>query len=846
VRLAIRAEDYIRELERAEPNAINLRVLRANLATARSRGLNALGQQEQALNAAKEGIGLNERLLADETASAGKTQARIDIASIRLSESFSVLIAHLMGSGQAFEALLLAESGLARARAESRTVSEQALWALNAFSANVAAARYEQAQKMLTDALPLFQSLNVAAAGNNYSLLLSNELTLLMAIGQWPLAERKYAALLEATKGDQAAYSRVNNAGLAAILAAKNGRADEALEKFEPFHRYRVRVYGPDHPSTIEGRGVRGFALLQKGSIRAALAEYEPFFSALLDKPGSWQDVGGVGARGRILNVVTEEFLRYAANLSTKPEAAADLERLMPRAIQLLDRSAVSSTQQAVSDASAKVRANTPALAALVAAEQEQRSTLREAYRTLEGLARIDPAKLAPDAQRDHKAKVDDNRKQAQTLTALISQSRESLAASFPAYGSLVNPPSPNPAAMQAVLSQDEVMIGVHPMTEFTMVWLIGQGKTRLHRADISAGQLAQQVASLRQQLDASSASASGQPPAFNRDLAHQLYRTLLAPLEADFKSAKTLIFSSQQALASLPLAVLIGRPPSDSEDLGALDWLGRRHELVQVPSASSLASLRRLKANVADKAFIGFGDPEFGPPTKPSGSKSRNLVFGATASHTSQASQFSLETGLTYRNMPALPDTRDELLAIATALKADLSTDLLLGNKATRPAVMSADLASRRVIAFATHGLLPGDLPGLSRPALAMASQGNNETPFLTLDDVMQLKLNAQLVLLSACNTASGDGAGVAMSGLIRGFFFAGARAVMATHWGVDSESAKMLMSRTFSLIGQGQSRAGSLRAAQLAMIEGKLGPAEYAHPFYWAPYALFGDPVR
>ena len=142
----------------------------------------------------------------------------------------------------------------------------------------------------------------------------------------------------------------------------------------------------------------------------------------------------------------------------------------------------------------------------------------------------------------------------------------------------------------------------------------------------------------------------------------------------------------------------------------------------------------------------------------------------------------------------------------------------------------------------------MPGELPGISKPSLAMAATGDTrESPLLELDDVLGLRLNAQWVLLSACNTAAGEQGGAAMSGLVRGFFFAGARSVLATHWAVESESATALTSATFSAQGKGTlSRGESLRQAQLAMLDGKLGNGRWSHPFYWAPYALFGDPVR
>jgi CHAT domain-containing protein len=151
-------------------------------------------------------------------------------------------------------------------------------------------------------------------------------------------------------------------------------------------------------------------------------------------------------------------------------------------------------------------------------------------------------------------------------------------------------------------------------------------------------------------------------------------------------------------------------------------------------------------------------------------------------------------------------------------------------------------------LVAFATHGLLPGELPGVGKPALAMAAEPDpRESALLELDDVLGLKLNAQWVLLSACNTAAGEQGGAAMSGLVRGFFFAGTRSVLATHWAVETESAAALSAATFrAQRGSTVSRAEALRQAQLGLLEGRVGAGRWSHPYFWAPYALFGDPAR
>ncbi len=152
-------------------------------------------------------------------------------------------------------------------------------------------------------------------------------------------------------------------------------------------------------------------------------------------------------------------------------------------------------------------------------------------------------------------------------------------------------------------------------------------------------------------------------------------------------------------------------------------------------------------------------------------------------------------------------------------------------------------------MLVFATHRLVPGDLPNLTQPALAVAATGQEHTnllaPLLTLEDVLTLKLNADWVVLSACNTAAADGkAEEALSGLARGFFYAGSRSLLVTHWSVETESAKELTTSTFAHYAANPQapKAESLRQGMLKVM----GMAQYSHPAYWAPYALVGDGGR
>ena len=207
---------------------------------------------------------------------------------------------------------------------------------------------------------------------------------------------------------------------------------------------------------------------------------------------------------------------------------------------------------------------------------------------------------------------------------------------------------------------------------------------------------------------------------------------------------------------------------------------------------------------------------------------------------------------------MNQLPDTRDEIIAIARALGADTGKDVYFGADANPQTVLKADLRHRKIVAFATHGLMANDLPGLDQPALALAPPRGKalEDGLLKLEDILKLSLDADLVVLSACNTAAADGTGSeAVSGLGRGFFYAGSRAVLATHWPVETVSARQLVTHLFERYAKdgALTRARALQQAMLEVMDQGQALDEtgrpllsYAHPGFWAPYALYGDPGR
>jgi CHAT domain-containing protein len=260
------------------------------------------------------------------------------------------------------------------------------------------------------------------------------------------------------------------------------------------------------------------------------------------------------------------------------------------------------------------------------------------------------------------------------------------------------------------------------------------------------------------------------------------------------------------------------------------------------LPAVSSLRALRSfVKASTASRPFIGFGDPVF-----QRGGDRKRKVARALQPYQSYFKGAAVDYDMLRRSLPALPDTADELRAVAAALGAG-GGDIRLGAAASVTNVMTASLQNYRVLDFATHGLIAGQVDGLSEPALVLSVPDRptaEDDGLLTASRVARLNLDADWAVLSACNTAAGDSPGAeGLSGLARAFFYAGARALLVSHWPLESEAAVKLTTGAFSQLAKEPSigRAEALRRSMRALIEDPLSTRN-ADPSVWAPFVLVG----
>jgi len=264
--------------------------------------------------------------------------------------------------------------------------------------------------------------------------------------------------------------------------------------------------------------------------------------------------------------------------------------------------------------------------------------------------------------------------------------------------------------------------------------------------------------------------------------------------------------------------------------------WLAKKYAVTTLPSVGSLRALRAFaKGEPGRDPFLGFGDPVL-----QGGGDARRRTVAALYSRGAVADASEV------RKLARLPETADELKAIAATLRAPADR-VRLGAAATERAVKEADLARHRTLAFATHGLMAGEFKGLAEPALVLTppEKGNElDDGLLTAGEISQLKLNADWVILSACNTAAPDGTPGAegLSGLAKAFFYAGARSLLVSHWAVSSEASVALTTKMFEEAGKGAQKAEALRRSALALMSTP-GKPHFAHPAFWAPFVVVGE---
>ena len=496
-------------------------------------------------------------------------------------------------------------------------------------------------------------------------------------------------------------------------------------------------------------------------------------------------------------------------------------------------------------------------------------------------------------ARRDAKAEAE-NRDRMAAIDRRIAEIDQRLKNEFPDYYAQANPAPASVEEVQAQLGKDEALVLFldtpewKPTPEETFVWVVTKNDVRWVRSELGTKALTREVAALRCGLDAAvwddpapCKALTDADPIRNRDgeivrlpfdhaRAQALYKALFGQVE-DLIQGKHLLIVPSGALTQFPFQALVTAPPA-SGDAKSAAWLIRDHALTVLPAVSSLKALRRVaRASAATRPMIGFGnplldgdqsDPQLGAYFKKRAQLARDHKRCPETILQRVASLVGLRRGVTQvetrggfadisflRGQAPLPETADELCAVARDLGADASA-INLGERATEHEVKrlsaSGELAKYRIVHFATHGALAGQMQGNAEPGLLLtppATPSEDDDGYLTASEIAALKLDADWVILSACNTAAGGAQGAeALSGLARAFIYAQARALLVSHWAVNSDATVKLITSAMSRLAANKTmgRAEAMRQSMLALID-KGGPE--AHPAFWAPFVVVGE---
>lgn len=765
--------------------------------------------------------------------------------------------------------------------------------------------RYAEAEPLLRKSLEIYQTVlgeRDPDTGLGYANLAMN----LGAQGRYADADPLLRTALEisqAVLGEQHPVTATNYRNLAYNLD-KQGRHVEAAPLIRKALEIQREVLGERHPDTAvsyvnfasniyaQGRYAEGEALYRKALevFQAALGEQHPItalgynnVAANLTAQGRYAEAEPLASKA----VEISRAIRVRESSSSNPGAgavsaqatdadafttylftswslggaeASKLAQLRSAAFTVAQDLEASSAGQALAQAAARVAAGQAGLSDVVRKRQDLAVQAR-GYdaRLLQALGAGDQA--TAQAMRAELARS------SQELSGLDDEIRTK----FPRYAELVSPQALEVAEVQERLKPGEGVLLIAPSGKDVHVFAVSKTKVAWNRVEGGAKGVAEAVSVLRCQADPvtcqqgggatrgaasayGTALSQGAKP-FDRAKAYGLHRDLIAPVEDALEGVTTLYVTASGPLSGLPLGLLLTQAPRGGDDadpqaLAASPWLADRYALVTLPSVSSLRALGALKTAPGRLALAGYGDPVL--DGKPGGARSANLSLFRCVSPDGHP---LADLAALRSTLAPVPGTRVELEAMAAALNMP-RTSLRLGSAATEASVKtSAELSQAQVVVFATHGLLPHELKGLEEPGLVFtppATATADDDGVLTASEAARLNLSADWVILSACNTASADGTpgGESLSGLAKAFLYAGANALMASHWRVQDDVTAALTVQTISLqrSNPGLSKAQALQAAMKAVRTGTLPDGSplpgwtpaWSHPAAWAPFSL------
>ena len=721
-------------------------------------------------------------------------------------------------------------------------------------------------QGRYADAEPLYKrslAIQEKALGPNHQEVatgLNNLATLYQQQNRFADAERllrRSLAIREKALGPEhpeVAQSLVN----LAVMYKDQGRYADAEPLFKRALAIREKALGPEHPDVATV--LNDLAVLY--NTQGRYADAEPLYKralAIQEKalgPGDLEVARSLnnltllyGEQRRYTDalplvrrmILQKSALAWSALpvlFGAQIERLIGTEEVLDDGLNVLQIGRQTAAGQALNALAVRFAAGTDRLAQLVRKDQDLAGEAAALDKAIVAAVAKEPSRHDAAAEQELKDRFATVVKQRDELSKVFARE-------FPDYAALSRPEPLTVKDIQALLAADEALIVIDLGAKSgakSYVWAITRSAADWKELAVAAPEISKAVAALRAGLDFDNVKP------FDAQASFALYQKVLAPVAAMLRGKPRVTLVVNDALTSLPPQLLVTRDPT-GKALKDVDWLIRSHAVTVLPSIASLKVLRG-KSAVADakNSLIGFANPVFDRDLQ------QNVRVAAEVTASRGLRGTVADIGELRTALPPLPDTANELRQVAASVRAD-PADVILGPDATETRVKQDKLDQYRIIYFATHGLLAGDVADFAKlnaePALVL-SLPEHPTEFddglLTASEVAQLKLNADWVVLSACNTASGDKPGAeALSGLARAFFYAGGRSLLVSNWEVETESAVALMVGTFAALAADPklSHGEALQKAMLAVIK-NTQHSEWADPKYWAPFVVVGEPAK
>jgi CHAT domain-containing protein/Tfp pilus assembly protein PilF len=684
--------------------------------------------------------------------------------------------------------------------------------------------------------------------------------------------------------------TRLNN--LAAFFRLQ-GRYSEAESLYERALAIAEKALGSDHPAVSNLLNNIAELYFSRGDWERAANHWRDSTSVIINRAlrGTLSPIAATGKRQSEIEQQSAQFrnlVKAATRLVLPQHDGSGTQREM---FQTAQWALSSEAAESLAQMAARGAKGNPKLAAVVRERQDLVAEWQRRDQARSAAVAQAPEKRNREAEAENVARLS-------AIDARIATIDKELTAHFPDYAALASPAPLPVEEVQAQLGADEALVlfldtaDLKPTPEETFVWIITKTDVRWVRSDLGTRALTREVAALRCGLDYQGSwtdshcsellkvsythadhDVFGKPLPFDLARAYELYKGLFGQIE-DLINDKRLLIVPSGPLTQLPFQVLVTESPKTAMpnsfgDYKEVAWLARQHAITVLPAVSSLKALRELaKESHASEPYIGFGNPllkgEEGDaaaaqlasekrcePTLRQRLASLVSLRGGTRAMT--PSNVRVADVADIRKWPPLPETADELCDVAHDLGVDPKTHVYLGAAATETKVkqLSEDdrgtLAKYKIVHFATHGAVAGQLSGTSEPGLLLTppeKASEVDDGYLSALDIAGLKLDADWVILSACNTAAGGSQGAeALSGLARAFFYAGARSLLVSHWEVASDPTVKLITKAVAELKSNPKigRAEALRRSMLSMIG--TGKAYEAHPAIWAPFVLVGE---